>query len=250
MADTTQLDRQLVRPFDLQGRRILVTGAAGGIGNAAAEICVWQGAEVIRTDILPEADARKRMSDLPGAYHQVDLGDRAAVAALAETTGAVWAVVDTAGICPVDDWMDESWEASFDRVMDVNLRGPINLARAYLPLMTAQGGGRFALCGSVSGRMGGVVCGPHYAASKGGLHSFTRWLAQKGTPHGVLVNAVAPGSVDTPMAAQNNVDTSGYPQGRGGRPRELGATLAFLCSPGAGFISGVVLDVNGGTYFG
>jgi NAD(P)-dependent dehydrogenase (short-subunit alcohol dehydrogenase family) len=250
MVMTAQLDRQLEQPFALEGRRILITGAAGGIGNAAAEICAWQGAEIIRTDILTKAAAHARMSQLPGDYHQVDLSDRAAVSALADASGPVWAVIDTAGICPVDDWMEDAWERAFDQVIDVNLRAPINLARAYLPLMIKQGGGRFALCGSVSGRMGGVVCGPHYAASKGGLHSFTRWLAQKGTPHNVLVNAVAPGSVDTPMAAQNNVDTSGYPQGRGGRPRELGATLAFLCTPGAGFISGVVLDVNGGTYFG
>lgn len=244
------LDRGLERPFDLTGRRIVVTGAAGGIGDAAARVCEEQGAQVIRTDILAPADAAALFAGGEVAYFQADLSARAAVEALAEATGPVFAVIDTAGICPLDDWMAPDWDEAFDRVVGANLRGAVNLARAFLPGMIAQGEGRFAFCGSVSGRMGGVSCGPHYAATKGGIHAFTRWLAQKGTPHNVLANAVAPGSVDTPMAARNRIDSSGAPLRRGGRPRELGATLAFLCSPAAGYCSGMVLDVNGGTYFG
>jgi len=239
------IDSELERPFNLGGKRILITGARGGIGNAAAQVCAGQGAQVCLADIAPPAGLEPLVP-----YYQVDVSDRAAVDDLAARVGPVWAVIDTAGICPPDDWTHADWDASFDNVVNVNLRGAINLARAFMPDMIDAGGGRFAFCGSVSGRMGGVSCGPHYAATKGGLHALVRWLAQKGTKHNVLVNAVAPGSVDTPMAAANNIDGSIYPQRRSGRPKELGATLAFLCSPAAGFISGAIIDVNGGTYFG
>lgn len=184
------------------------------------------------------------------AYYEVDIANRPAVTELANAVGQVWAVIDAAGISPLDDWMADDWDEAFERVVGVNLRGPINLARAFMPAMIAAGGGRIVLTGSVSGRMGGINCGPHYAGSKGGVHALTRWLAQKGIRHNVLVNAVAPGSIATPMAAQMQIDPATYPQGRAGRPLEMGATLAFLCSPAAGFIAGTVIDMNGGTYFG
>jgi NAD(P)-dependent dehydrogenase (short-subunit alcohol dehydrogenase family) len=250
--DIASLDAALETPFSLAGRRILVTGAAGGIGIAAAQVCHAQGADLLLTDIVSEDKARARLVGVPAdlPYFTADLSDRAQVDALAGRTGSVYAVIDTAGLCPQDDWTAEGWDDAFDTVIGANVKGPINLARAYMPGMMASGGGRLALCGSVSGRMGGLVCGPHYAASKGGVHSLVRWLAQKGARHNILVNAVAPGSVDTPMASANNVPTDDYPLGRRGRPKELGATLAFLCSPAAGFMSGAVLDVNGATYFG
>lgn len=246
-----QTDAALETPFDLSGKTILVTGVLGGIGSATALVCQNQGANIIPSDILSPERAREKIAGRldPDAYRQLDISNRSAVEALAKKLGPIWGVIDTAGLCPVDDWMDESWEGAFDKVVDVNMRGPINLARAFMPGMIEQGGGRLIYCGSVSGRMGGVVCGPHYAATKGGVHSLVRWLSQRGTKHGVLVNAVAPGSVDTPMAAQNNIDPDIYPMKRAGRPKELGATLAFLCSPAAGFISGAVIDVNGGTFF-
>ena len=151
------------------------------------------------------------------------------------------AVIDTAGLCPIDDWIEESWEASFDKVTDVNLRGPVNLARAFMPGMIDRGDGRIVYCGSVSGRMGGVKCGLHYAARKGGVHPFVRWLSQRGTQHNVLVSAVAPRSFGTAMAAQNDIDPEIYPKRRAGSPKKIGATIAFLCSLGAVFISGATL---------
>lgn len=250
--DLVSLDRALETPFDLSGRHILVTGAAGGIGSAAAAVLAGQGASVTLTDLLPEAIARERLGGVcdEQRYLEVDLSDRSAVDDMARATGPVFAVVDTAGFCPQDDWTASGWEDAYDAVLGANLVGPINLARAYLPAMIAAGEGRFALCGSVSGRMGGVACGPHYAASKGALHAFMRWLAQKGARNNVLANAVAPGSIATPMAVANGMTSDAYPQGRQGRPKEIGATLAFLCSPAAGFMSGAILDVNGATYFG
>lgn len=248
--DLEALDGLLREPFSLKGRRILITGALGGIGRGAAEVCTLQGADVILADLAPEASKNLPVALRSAPYFHTDLGDRAQVEALAERVGSVWAVIDAAGISPLDDWTDPNWDRAFDRVIDVNVRGPINLARAFMPGMIAAKGGRIVLTGSVSGRMGGIKCGPHYAASKGGLHALTRWLAQKGIRDNVLVNAVAPGSIATPMAEAMQIDPVLYPQGRAGRPLEMGATMAFLCSPAAGFIAGTVIDVNGGTYFG
>lgn len=250
--DISAIDRELAEPFSLAGKTVLVSGAAGGIGRAAVTICLKQRANVIAADIVSEAQWR---ADCPPelasvAYHQCDASDRAAVESIGARIGPVWAVIDAAGISPLDDWTDADWDADFDRVLHVNTRAPINLARAFMPGMKAAGGGRIVLTGSVAGRMGGIHCGPHYAASKGAVQSLTRWLAQKGIRDNVLVNMVAPGSIATPMASAMNIDPSIYPQGRAGRPLEMGATMAFLCSPGAGFIAGAVIDVNGGTYFG
>ncbi|MDQ4421551.1 SDR family oxidoreductase [Sphingobium sp. DEHP117] len=250
--DFDAIDRALADPFSLAGKTVLVSGAAGGIGRAAATICVKQQANVIAADVVCESEWRSgcqpELASVP--YHRVDASDRAAVDALAARIGPVWAVIDAAGISPLDDWTDENWDAAFDQVLHINTRGPINLARAFMPGMIAAGGGRIVLTGSVAGRMGGIKCGPHYAVSKGGLQSLTRWLAQRGIRDNVLVNMVAPGSIATPMAAAMQIDPLIYPQGRAGRPLEMGATMAFLCSPGAGFIAGAVIDVNGGTYFG
>ncbi|MDO7843184.1 SDR family NAD(P)-dependent oxidoreductase [Sphingomonas immobilis] len=250
--DIETVDHALRNPFGLEGIRMLVAGAGGGIGAAAVQVCAEQGAEIVLADVVAEDAARQAIGAAAARmpYHRVDTSDRAAVTALAESIGPVDALIDASGISPLDDWESEDWDAAFDRVIGVNLRGPINLARAFMPGMIAAGHGRIVLTGSVSGRMGGIKCGPHYAASKGGIQSLTRWLAQKGIRHNVLVNAVAPGSIATPMAAAMRIDPALYPQGRAGRPREMGATMAFLCSPGAGFISGTVIDVNGGTYFG
>lgn len=250
-ADPLLVEKALQRPFDLKTRRILVVGAGGGIGAATAAICHEMGAIMFLTDRVAPSLVRERVAlGQAVPIFQTDTSERAAVEALAAQIGPIDAVIDASGISPLDDWMADDWDEAFDAVIGANLRGPINLARAFMPGMMERGWGRFALTGSVSGRMGGIKCGPHYAAAKGGLHALTRWLAQRGVSRNVLVNAVAPGSIATPMAASMKIDPKIYPQGRAGRPREIGGTLAFLCTPAAGFMTGAVLDVNGGTYFG
>jgi NAD(P)-dependent dehydrogenase (short-subunit alcohol dehydrogenase family) len=93
------------------------------------------------------------------------------VEAVAASAGAVDALVLGAGICPWDDWQEPGWDEVFERVVAVNLHGPIHFARAYLPAMSRRGHGRMVLIGSVAGRMGGLVASAHYVASKGGLHA-------------------------------------------------------------------------------
>jgi NAD(P)-dependent dehydrogenase (short-subunit alcohol dehydrogenase family) len=236
--------------FDLSGQRVLVTGAAGGIGAATARICAALGAELLLVDVdsTEALAAELRLEDHAVSSFTCDVALRADVEAVAAASGPVDALVLSAALCPFDDWREPGWDEVFERVMAVNLQGPIHFARAYLPAMIERGHGRIVLVGSVAGRMGGLIAGPHYVASKGGLHALVKWLAQRGGPHGVLVNGVAPASIETEMIRDQPVDLGRIPLRRKGQPDEVAWPIAFLCSRAASYISGAVLDVNGGVY--
>ncbi|MGH7118835.1 MAG: SDR family NAD(P)-dependent oxidoreductase [Acetobacteraceae bacterium] len=234
--------------FDLGGSRVLIAGAASGIGAAAAAACASMGATAILADV---ADCRGTAAIIHAAgghaeVSQCDITDRSAVEALVAAHVPLDAMVASAAICPWDDWNDARWDETFARVIATDLLGPIHLCRAVLPQMAARGGGRIVLVGSLAGRSGGLIAGAHYVAAKGGLHAFVRWLARRAAPQRVLVNAVAPASVKTPMMQGQPVDLARIPLGRMAEPEEVGWPIAFLCSRAASFITGVVLDVNGG----
>ncbi|WP_276122443.1 SDR family NAD(P)-dependent oxidoreductase [Pararhizobium qamdonense] len=238
------------RPNDLTGRRILITGAGGGIGAASARLCSAHGAEVALVDIADVDTIRRTVGELsgPATFHSCDTSSKDAVSRLSGATGPVYGLVDCAAICPPDDWMDESWDEALDRTIAVNIKGPANLTRAYYPKMVEQGGGRIVLFGSVAGWMGGLRSGPHYAFTKGGIHAFTRWLAQRGAEHNVTVNAIAPGPIDTPMIMGRGYEPDAVPLKRLAAPEEVGAFVLLLCAPGGGFASGAIFDVNGATH--
>jgi 3-oxoacyl-[acyl-carrier protein] reductase len=241
--------------FSLEGRRVLVAGAANGIGASAAAVCSQLGASVIATDI---ASVDKVVDDLRngGAKvegHLLDMSDRKAVEALAGKVGEVDCIVAAAGVSPFDDWLTSAkWDDNFDLCMNVNVRGPINLARAWMPRMMERKNGTVVIIGSLAGKTGGVAeaVQPHYVASKGAVHGIVRWLSRRAIGHGVNVNGIAPGPVKTNMNATLSFDLSKLPMGRLGRPEEIAWPIAFLCSPAASYVSGVVLDVNGGTFVG
>jgi NAD(P)-dependent dehydrogenase (short-subunit alcohol dehydrogenase family) len=236
--------------FDLSGQRILITGAAGGIGEMTARVCAGLGAELLLVDRRP-TDLTAPELQQAGARAKTftcDVAVRAEVEALAAATGPVDGLVLAAGVCPWDDWQQPGWDEAFDQVMAVNLHGPIHFARAYLPGMSERRHGRMVLVGSVAGRMGGLVASAHYVASKGGLHALVKWLAKRGAPHGVLVNGIAPGAIDTEMTRDQRIDPAQIPLGRKGRAEEVAWPIAFLCSPAATYLTGTVLDVNGGLY--
>lgn len=237
--------------FDLSGKRIAITGAEGGIGSATARLVAELGADVMLSDIRaprPLADwiaGKGRQAEAAA----LDVTDRTAVEAWADSCGDVFALIDCAAICPWDDWNDDGWDETADRVFDINLHGPLNLTRVFMRGMIARGGGRIVLIGSIAGRIGGVLASPHYAMAKGGIHSFVRWAAKRGAPHDVLVNAVAPAPVATPMTQGQPFDETGFPMRRIARAEEIAGPLAFLVSPAASYVSGAVLDVNGAMHF-
>jgi NAD(P)-dependent dehydrogenase (short-subunit alcohol dehydrogenase family) len=241
----------MATPFDLTGMRIAITGAGGGIGGATARLVAELGADVRLADIeapQPLADfiAEKGRA---AAADSLDVTDRAAVEAWAETCGEVDALIDCAAICPFHDWEGDGWDEEADRVFTVNLHGPLNLTRAFMRGMIERKQGRIAMVGSIAGRFGGLLAAPHYVMSKGGIHSFVRWAARQGAPHNVLVNAVAPAPVATPMIEGQPFDETTLPLGRIAEAEDIAAPLAFLVSPAANYVSGAVLDVNGAVHF-
>lgn len=242
------------QPYDLSGQRVLITGACGGIGQATASLFARLGATLILTDQAPAPDALLRGLDGAGerahTFVQADLRDRAQIEALVAEHLPIDAAVLNAGVYDVVDWASDDWDDSLDAALRVNLAAPLHLARALLGPMKAQGYGRLALVGSVAAYTGGTFTHAplHYAASKGALHTAMRWLARRAAPQ-VMVNAVAPGAIATQMVAKADPATlANVPVPRFGTPDEIAWPLAFLCSPGASFVCGATLDVNGGSY--
>ena len=239
--------------FDLSERRILVTGAAQGIGAATAKVCASLGAELLLVDMQSAENVADQIREMGGKAEAIvaDVGTRSRIEHLAAHVGDIDGLILNAAVCPWDDdWDDPAWDATFDRVMTVNVLGPIHAARTFLPGMVRQRWGRIVFIGSLAGRTGGLIAGPHYVASKGGIHSVVKWLARQAGPHNVTVNAIAPASINTPMMRGRSVDLARIPLGRVAEPDEVAWPIAFLCSNAASYVCGAVLDVNGGVYMG
>jgi 3-oxoacyl-[acyl-carrier protein] reductase len=238
---------------DLSALRVMITGGARGIGAATARLCARLGAEVILADIddgTPIADAVRAGGGKARSY-RLDVADRSAVSELATALGPVDGVVANAGICPTDDWDDADWDETFHRVMDVNVLGTINFARAFLPGMYERASGRFVVVGSLSARAGRLMAhdqAAHYIASKAGVHALVKWLARRSARHNVLVNGIAPGPTRTDAFDNPSPNLDSYPLGRMGEAEEIAWPIAFLLSPGASYVCGAMLDVNGGNY--
>jgi NAD(P)-dependent dehydrogenase (short-subunit alcohol dehydrogenase family) len=237
-------------PFSLAGKTVLIAGGASGIGASAATVCAELGARLVLADIgdaTPVADKLRRDGHQASAAF-CDITDRIAVERLVSGSGLLDAMVVCSGICPFDDWMADDWDDVYERTNAVNVKGTVNCVRAALPGMMERGGGRIVLVGSLAGRSGGLLSGPHYVASKGAVGALVRWFARKGAPRNVLVNGIAPGPVNTAMIAGRDLNLAAVPLGRIARPEEIAAAIAFLCSPAASYVCGAMLDVNGGAY--
>lgn len=240
--------------LSLKGSTVMVTGAGGGIGSATARALAGAGASLVLVDFRDTSALVQELSALGVAVesHICDVTDRGAVEALCDVVGPrLQAAVLNAGSNPFNNWMDPDFDKAFVDLMAVNVLGPINFARALIPAMKTNGYGRIVVLGSVAGFNGGSIAEvpPDYVISKGGVHTMVRWLAKVAGEH-VTVNAVAPGVVDTPMTAGSTfTPPSHQPIKRKATPDEIAWPIAFLCSPGASYITGAVLDINGGLVF-
>jgi len=239
--------------LSMQGRRALVTGAASGIGRATAVALTGLGAGLMLTDRAPLDETRADV-EAAGGTCEVVQGDLTEDAFIASLFGEqpVFAMAHCAAILETRQWdEDPDWNQRFHRLMDINVRVPLQLTAAAIEHMAGHGGGHIALVGSVAGKTGGTSLStpPDYSASKGAVHALVKWLSRNAVGRGVLVNAVAPGPVETPMTRGSNLGPS-LPMRRMGRAEELAWPIAFLCMPAASYLSGAILDVNGGAFVG
>jgi 2-hydroxycyclohexanecarboxyl-CoA dehydrogenase len=243
----------------LRGRRTLITGAASGIGRATVQRLASEGAVVGILDIDGEgADQTARALRSAGAEalsFQVDIVDSSAVAAAIVSfeaeAGPVEALINNAGWDIAGNFA-ESEPATWRKVIDINLYGPLNLTRAVLPGMIERKSGRIVSLASDAGRVGSSGEAV-YAACKGGMISFSKSVAREVARHGITLNVVSPGPSDTPLFAR--FDESGklagaleraIPMRRLGQPEDYPGIIAFLISDDASFITGQTVSVSGG----
>ena len=247
--------------LSFENKVALVTGAAMGMGLATARMFAEAGAAVVLTD-HDEVALGEAVSGLEAAGHRVlaarcDVSDEADVAAMlrrtVDTFGRLDAAFNNAGIqIPANDVVDVP-DADYERVMAVNLRGVWNCMQAELRQMRRQGSGAIVNCSSIGGLVGNPGLAA-YHATKYGVIGMTQSAALENAARGIRLNAVCPGTVDTPMVAKMlkeqpeamDVIMAKQPNKRLGRSEEIGAAVLFLCSDAASFILGAALPVDGG----
>ncbi len=245
----------------LSGQVCLVTGASRGIGRAIALALGAEGATVVGTATSSAGagaiDEALSAASVEGAGMVVDVADGAAVDALVEEItsryGAVQVLVNNAGITR-DNLLMRMKESEWDEIMDTNLKSLYRVTKACVRPMTKARYGRIVNIGSVVAATGNAGQ-TNYAASKAGMLGFTRSLAHELAGRNILVNAVAPGFIETDMTAalpeaQKDKLLGAVPMGRLGLPGEIAAVVTFLVSPAASYVTGQTIHVNGGMFMG
>src|SRR5207302_4247119 len=246
----------------LVGKVALVTGAgsATGLGNAIARALATAGAEVVLSDI--DIDGPRRNAPAIGTAGRavfMDGTDESSVQAAVREIGPVDILVNNAGVTqrmPI-------WELStedFDRLLSINLRGGFLCLRAVVAGMMARRWGRIIWISSVAGKQGGGIIGTaHYAASKADVIGLCQAAARELGPYGITSNAIAPGFILTGIATKaigadqerelDRAISDAAPARRSGQPEDIANAALFLASPEASYVTGEVMDVNGGIYF-
>lgn len=244
--------------MELRGSVAIITGAGGAIGRAAALLFAAEGAAVVLADVRKDGaeEIARLVKESGGRALPVaaDVSDEQDVGRLVRSTveefGTIDVLVNNAAISmetPILDIRASDW----DRVMAVNLRSVFLLSRDAFRVMKSRGKGKIISMASASAKIGGLVVGAHYAASKAGVICFTKSLALQAAPFGINVNAVCPGPTRTPMTdawgEKANADFAAkIPLKRYGEPEEIAQAVLFLASDRSRYITGEIIDVNGG----
>jgi 3-oxoacyl-[acyl-carrier protein] reductase len=245
------------------GRVVLVTGGSRGIGRAVVELFAAGGARLVVQFRAAQQAADDTMAALGGGGHlalQADLTDpeqvRSLIERVVEEFGRIDVLVNNAGIYqehPILETSYQDWQRIWRQTIQTNLIGPANLLHAVVPHMVAGGGGRIVNISS-RGAFRGEPDHPAYGASKAGLNSLGQSMAQALGRYGIYVTTVAPGFVDTDMAAPFLDGAAGdairaqSPLNRAATALEVARVVVFLASPGAEYMTGAIVDVNGASY--
>ncbi|MEU6140606.1 SDR family NAD(P)-dependent oxidoreductase [Streptomyces sp. NPDC047081] len=244
--------------MSLQGKVAVVTGGARGIGRGIATVLAAKGASVAVWDLNAEG-AEKTAAEIQAAGGTAiavggDAADAEAVARSAARTreelGPVTILVNNAGTTAYEPFTSIS-EASWDRMIAINLKGPFLVTQQLIPDMVEAGWGRIVNISSSSAQTGAPAMA-HYASSKGGVIALTRALAVEYIEKGITVNHVPPGFIDTPLVRQGPIDVEAaaatMPMKRAGSPEDVAHAVAYLVSEEAGYVTGQTFGVNGGRY--
>jgi 3-oxoacyl-[acyl-carrier protein] reductase len=236
---------------------VVVIGASNGIGRAAASLISHRGAKVIIADMNPDG-LKELAAELNLAINQVhvlDVSDQIAVtnviASIIKDHGKIDALVNSAGIVGQSNVKVEDLDwALYEKTLQVNLYGAIWLTQQLIPHMKKQAYGRIVHLASIAGKEGNPGMAP-YNTSKAGLIGFVKGVAKELAPAGIIINALAPAVISTPMNSNTSEETLKYmisriPLGRTGQASEVAEIIAFMASPACSFTTGFTFDISGG----
>ncbi len=242
----------------LKDRVAIVTGAARGIGKAIASALLREGAKIILVDVDAEKleASKNELKEKGGVAVAIplDITKNSEVQEMVDqihnTFGRIDILVNNAGIIrrgTIETVTEEDW----DRVIEVNLKGTFNCCKAVVQVMKQRGYGKIVNVSSIAGKMGDITSAPGYGPSKAAVDALTKTLARQLARYGINVNAVSPHAIETEMSAQWTDErrkeiVASIPLGRLGKPEDVAEAVLFLASDSASFITGEVLDVNGG----
>jgi 3-oxoacyl-[acyl-carrier protein] reductase len=227
----------------------LVTGGAGGIGEAICRRLAADGYYVYINYNNSKEKAEKLASEINGQAVRFDISDNNAVKNAVEKIGHIDLLINNAGVSEIELFTSVKQEKA-ERILDINLKGTLNCARAVLPSMINKKNGNIINISSMWGQCG-ASCEVDYSASKAGIIGFTKALAKEVAPSGVRVNCIAPGFIMTEMNSSFSEEDlklirDDIPLGIFGEPRHIADAAAFLASKQAEYITGQILAVNGG----
>ena len=242
----------------LKDRVAIVTGGARGIGRAIALTFLREGARVTiidsdkeRLEMLKKEMGKENKEVMVIPCDITKSGDvKEMVDQVRRGFGRIDILVNNAGIIrrgTIETVTEEDW----DRVIEVNLKGTFNCCKAVVEFMKQQGYGKIINISSIAGKMGDITSAPGYGPSKAGVDALTKTLARQLAPYGINVNAASPHAIETEMSAQWSEERrkeiiASIPLGRLGKPEDVANAVVFLASDDASFITGEILDVNGG----
>lgn len=243
----------------LSGKVSLITGAAQGIGKAIALTLAENGSDIaicdVNSSLLNKTAEELKTKGKKVLTFKVDVSRNGEiqqmVKSIMEKFGKIDIIVNNAAIHPVRYTIEGIPEEEWEKVLNVNLKGVFLVCKAVIGGMKKRRFGKIVNIASGAGKTGGTVAGSHYSASKAGVICFTKSLAKELGPYGINVNAIAPGRVQTEMIKtvseeENRIFLEQTPLGRLGSPEDIAKATLFLVSDDSNFITGEILDVNGG----